>query len=225
MGRSTRQTFVVTGTEMLAALGETLEGDQNVVVIDGTDRARALEILQERMPKVVAVDRCFLETRAGREFATCLRDASALQGLDLRMFSPLHIRKPNGVSARALIAAASQPLPVGLSRRVPRVPMADHVAAVANGSSLVVVDLSVLGAQVISPGVLRPNQQIAMRLLENANELRLRAAIAWSVFEQSRVTREAYYRAGLEFTVADPQALERYCRENQRAAEALLAAG
>jgi hypothetical protein len=225
MVRSTRHTFVVTGSEMLASLRDSLECDENVAVMDGTDCARTLQVLHERMPKVIAVDRCFLETRYGHEFVTRVRDASALQGIDLRVFSPLHVRKPNGVSARAMIAAASQPLPVGLSRRVPRVPMADHVAAVVNGSSLVVVDLSVLGAQVISPGVLRPNQQVAIRLLQNANELRLRAAIAWSAFEQSRITGEPHYRAGLEFLVADPQALERYCRENQRAAEALLANG
>ena len=43
----------------------------------------------------------------------------------------------HGVSARALIAAASQPLPVGLSRGVRRVPMVDNVSALVNESQLV----------------------------------------------------------------------------------------
>jgi hypothetical protein len=210
---------------MMPTLRPILDGDQTVVVLDGTDCARALQLLQQRLPRVIVVDRLFLSTRSGHDFVTRVRDTSELQGIDIRVVSPLDLRTRTGVSARAVIAAASQPLPDGLSRRVPRVPMADNLAALGNGSSLVLVDLSVLGAQVISSSVLRPNQQIAMRLLERAGELRLRAAIAWSILEQSRVTLLPQYRAGLEFIVADPEALDRYCRENQRNAEALIAAG
>lgn len=218
-----RHTVVVTHPEMMPTLQTILGGDQTVVVMDGTEWGLASQFMQQRLPKLIVVDRMFLSTRSGHDFVTRVRDTSEFHGIDLRVVSPMHLRKPNGVSARALIAAASEPLPVGLSRRVPRVPMADNVAALANGSTLVVVDLSVLGAQVISSNVLRPNQQIAMRLLESAGELRLRAAIAWSMLEQSRTTRLPQYRAGLEFTGADPLALERYCRENQRKADSLLA--
>jgi hypothetical protein len=223
MARSTRSTFVITRPETVAPLRTNLEDDHHIFVLDGTDDARTLQMLHEHTPGVVALDRRFLESRAGREFVGRLRDAAEHKRIDLRVFSGLDVRKPSSASARAMLASACQPLPEGVGRRVERVPMADDVAAVVSGASLVVVDLSVLGAQVISPGVLRPNQQVALRLLETEGELRLKAAIAWSQFERSAITRQPQYRAGLEFTAADPNALQRYCRDHRRLAETLQA--
>jgi hypothetical protein len=219
MARSTRSTFVITRPEAVAPLRTNLEDDGQIFVLDGTDDARTLQLLHEHAPDVVALDRRFLESRAGREFVGRLRDVAEHKRIDLRMFSGLDLRKPSGASARAMLAAACHPLPEGIGRRVERIPMGDGVAGLVSGASLVVVDLSVLGAQVISPGLLRPKQQIALRLLDTQGELRIKAAIAWSQLERSAVTQQPQYRAGLEFTAADPNALQRYCRDHRRPLE------
>jgi hypothetical protein len=86
--------------------------------------------------------------------------------------------------------------------------------AVVNGEATSLVNVSVCGAQVISPMVLRPMQQVRVALPDDAEAIRLRAAIAWSVFERSDRTGETCYRAGVEFQEGYADVLQEYCTKH-----------
>jgi hypothetical protein len=98
------------------------------------------------------------------------------------------------------------------TRRVPRFPVLDPLAMVVDGRPTSLVDMSVMGAQVVSTPILRPNQRLKVTLPdEGETVLTLSAHVAWSAFELSKEPR---YRAGMEFTDAAAQALEQYCRRH-----------
>ena len=71
-----------------------------------------------------------------------------------------------------------------------------------DGNPAVLVDISTVGAQVISKVVLKPNQRVRMGLNDNQGDVRFRAAVAWASFEIS--PRGPRYRAGIEFLDANP---------------------
>ena len=88
--------------------------------------------------------------------------------------------------------------------------MAPQVEVVVDGNVATLVNLSIAGAQVVSAAILRPNQRVRMTLADDAATVRFSAAVAWAAFE---IPPKAgpQYRAGLEFTDADPAAVGAFC--------------
>jgi hypothetical protein len=66
-----------------------------------------------------------------------------------------------------------------------------------------VVDISVVGAQVLSPTILRPNQRVRVSIAGDDTISRFRGAIAWAKFELPKAAGPPRYRAGVEFLDAD----------------------
>jgi hypothetical protein len=89
----------------------------------------------------------------------------------------------------------------------------DAVDAAVDGGHASLINISVLGAQVISHPVLRPGQTVKIALPDTAETLRLTANVAWSIFEQTN-QGAAVYRAGMSFTDATQNMLEQYCRSH-----------
>ena len=86
-----------------------------------------------------------------------------------------------------------------------------------DGLKTSLVDMSIMGAQVLSAPVLRPNQQLTITLPDVGNSfLSVSAHVAWSTFERPRNPPQPrpYYRAGMEFTDAAAQALEAFCKRH-----------
>jgi hypothetical protein len=75
------------------------------------------------------------------------------------------------------------------------------------------VDLSVVGAQVVSATLLKPNQRVRLSFIESAKPVRFSAGVAWSAFELPK--GEPRYRAGIEFFDADPDSVGRFCDTNR----------
>ena len=115
-------------------------------------------------------------------------------------------------------ALASAPVALN-TRRTPRFAVLDRLQAVVDGNMTNLVDVSVLGAQVVSTPRLMPNQRITITLPDGSHELKLAAHIAWSMFEKPKATIDPYYRAGMEFSEATLQALDEYCRRHCRAVD------
>ena len=99
------------------------------------------------------------------------------------------------------------------TRRAPRFLVLDPLQAAVNQKQASLIDLSVLGAQVLSEPALKPNQTIKIALPDTSDTLRVTANIRWSLFEKPKFATDAYYRAGIEFIEKTP-ALEDYCRRH-----------
>jgi hypothetical protein len=104
-------------------------------------------------------------------------------------------------------------VPPANTRRAPRFPLLASVDAAVEGGHASLINISVLGAQVISQPVLRPGQTVKITLPDAAEILRLTAHVAWSTFEQTN-HGAAVYRAGMAFTDATQGMLEEYCRSH-----------
>jgi hypothetical protein len=112
---------------------------------------------------------------------------------------------------RPAIVPASMPLTN--TRRAPRFPMMDAIEAAVEGAHASLINISVLGAQVVSLPVLRPGQTVKVALPDAHDTLRLTAHVAWSIFEQNK-QGIAVYRAGMSFTDAGQGLLEEFCRNH-----------
>jgi hypothetical protein len=96
------------------------------------------------------------------------------------------------------------------TRRVPRIRMQAGLEAQVDGTAAQLVDLSTLGAQVVSGMPLKPNQRVRFNLPADMGG-RMVATVAWASFELPKGRPLPQYRAGLEFTNANPKPLEQFC--------------
>ena len=105
-------------------------------------------------------------------------------------------------------ATEDEPARYVLARQARRVPINDGVTVLLNGVASALVDLSTLGAQVVSPSAVYPNRSVRIVLPRDEGDLSCKARIVWARIEQRQDEAEVRYRAGLEFTDADKDAVQ-----------------
>jgi len=196
--------------------------------------ASALASIQAYRPKVIAVDAIFAETPAGATFIEQIEPlakggSSILLVVenDGKWVTTPHSRgkspsprvavapEPKIVkpSAHAIAAVSNVAVPPGeivSTRRAPRFLVKNPIDVIVESHHASLVDISVLGAQIVCAPVLRPKQKIKVDLTDADKTLSLFAHVAWSMFEMPPSQAEPHYRVGLEFTGAAQQALEKY---------------
>lgn len=109
--------------------------------------------------------------------------------------------------------AAAQNLDYRGTRRAPRFRVAEGTEAQVDGAIATVIDLSRLGAQILSPIPLKPQQRVRMILGDDLGLAKFSASVAWASFEIPKgVSR---YRAGVEFNDAEASAIEAFCKRHK----------
>ena len=115
-------------------------------------------------------------------------------------------------------AAAAPTLDVKASglntRRTPRFIVLDPLEANVDNGKAGLVDVSAMGAQLLSSPALRPNQILKIVLPDNGTPVKVTARVAWALFEKPPHSPDAYYRAGIEFTDSVKTTLEDYCKRH-----------
>ena len=210
-------TIVIAEGALLASLRAGMHVEGRALFFSSVNLAAALESIRAHAPHTVGIESRFAGSPAGQAFIGRIETLIA-PGAQIRLLSRAGIHW-TAAPLRAQPAAASQP-PAGATaaaplntRRAPRFAVAGPLSAVVDGTATTLVNMSVLGAQVVSGPALRPNQKIKVSLPDVDNAvLRFAAHVAWSSFEKPKL--EAQYRAGLEFDGAAAQALEEYCRRH-----------
>ena len=96
------------------------------------------------------------------------------------------------------------------TRRALRIKIKAGLEVLVDGNSATLIDLSSVGAQVISPTILRPNQRVRISMPGDGGAIRLNATIAWAEFELP-----PQYRAGIEFVDADDAAIEAFANRHR----------
>ena len=121
-------------------------------------------------------------------------------------------------AAALLAAAAPDPAVATLdqrgTRRVLRAKIVKGVDVQVDGYKASLVDLSVIGAQVLSPTILKPNRQVRFTLATKAQPMRCRAAVIWAAFEIPKGA--ALYRAGLELLDASGESVTSFIEANKK---------
>ena len=171
-------TVLIAPPEHLGGLQEQ-RGLKGARAFADTDAHLALDVIASERPQIIALEREFAASRRGVALMNRIKADPALATTEIRIV---------------------------FSRRAPRFRVATGMQVIIDGNPATIVDLSMIGAQVISATSLRPNQRIRMSL-EGDQGLRFNAAVAWAAFELP--AEGPRYRAGIQFQDANTAVLTR----------------
>ena len=207
-------TGIVAAPEYLPALQEQGEfGD--ALAFSDADALKALEAITRDRPKVIALERQFAATSRGAALIKRIKADPKLRTCEIRIVS--HEGESEDVTQPETAPAGPEAAPVKLdqrgTRRAPRVKIVEGVEVLIDGSPATLIDLSVVGAQVISLTILRPNQRVRMVLPDEERPIRCQAGVAWAAFEMPKSGPR--YRAGIEFFDAESGNLDRFIEQNR----------
>jgi hypothetical protein len=195
--------------DRLSALVERAgEVNGEVLQFSDADALQALETITRRRPKVVTLERLFAMTPRGAALINRIKADPKLDESEIRVLA--HDSDYSRVVPRPSKVAAPPPLDQRGTRRAPRFKMKDTAVAVVDGARAPIVDLSTIGAQVVSPAKLSPNQKVSVVLDDGGGAVSFGASVAWTSFE-IQPNSGPRYRAGLEFVDADAAQVEAYC--------------
>lgn len=206
-------TVLIGAVDLLPALKQRA-GDANgeVLAFSDAEALRALEAITTRRPRVIALERLFSVSPRGTALINRIKADASLRQAEIRVFA--HDSDYTRVVPHAP-APAPQTLDQRGTRRAPRFKMAEKVRAVAEGHTSTLIDLSTVGAQILSPGKLKPNQTtITIALTDEIESVRCTATVAWTKFEISPSSAPVY-RAGIDFVDADPASVDAFCARHK----------
>jgi PilZ domain len=236
---------VIAASNLMPSLRERLADDGALVVFPDTEPIQALQAILEHRPSLIVLERLFAATPRGAALINRIKNDPQLGHAEVRVMSHSGdyrrvVSKPSGspppqsdapaaesgspsgtavaeTPAAAAVAAEPPPRPLDWhgTRRAPRHRIRQGVEIQLDGNPAQVVDLSQVGAQVISLTILRPNQKVRVSVPNDDFVMRFRGSIAWAKFELPDPSAPPRYRAGIEFADADARAVEAYCQKNK----------
>jgi CheY-like chemotaxis protein len=202
-------TVLIASPEFLPALKERKELGETVAFAD-TDALKALDLITRERPKVVALERDFAATSRGSALINRIKADPSLTECEIRIISHDNgdgTASPDAVVESAAPAVVAAPLDQTGTRRAPRFNIADGVEVQVDGKPAALINLSLVGAQVISPTILKPNQRVRFILADKPKAVRVGSVIAWAAFELPKAGPR--YRAGVEFLDPDQAAVQK----------------
>jgi hypothetical protein len=184
-----------------------------------TDIAVAIDTVVQRRPATVAIERVFASTSRGAALVGRLKADPALVNIEIRIVahdSDYSRVSPRRAAADGGIAVAAPALDQHGTRRAARTLIVESAEILVDGSPVRLVDLSVLGAQVLSPAALRPSQRVRVSMVDEKLTLRFQATVIWATFELPGGATAPRYRAGLAFSDADADGISEYAARHRR---------
>ena len=226
--------LVIAAENLMPALRERVKVEGDIVGFSDTEPIQALQAIMDQRPSLVVLERLFAATPRGAALINRIKSDPQLSHVEVRVMShtgdysrqvvkpsvpapsPPPARHAGGASpdveaARAPVATEEPPRSLDWhgTRRAPRFRIRTGVELQLDGNPASVIDLSTVGAQVISPTVLRPNQKVRINMPNDDFMLRFRGAIAWAKFELPKPPQNTpQYRAGIEFVDGDAKAID-----------------
>ena len=210
-------TIVIGPAEHLPALeARGVEGQTRA--FEDTDALGALDAITEEQPDVVLIERGFAHSSRGAAPIKRIKADATLAACNIRVVGPDGRDAERGATPAAVAAlpptepTTAPKLDQRGTRRAPRVVMPEGIDVQIDGNPATLVDLSHLGALVVSPTSLKPRQRVRLLLPDPTQPARCRAAVVWAEFEIPKGL--ARYRAGIQFVDADQTLLARFIQTN-----------
>jgi hypothetical protein len=222
------QTVLIAAPEHLPALKE--HGFADALAFSDADALKALEAITREKPPAVVLEKLFAATSRGAALIKRIKADPALTGCEIKIvahdgtpLTPKKKKDTESVPAKPkaepppppppVAAAPAAPLDQRGTRRAPRFNVTKGIDVLIDGKPAALINLSVVGAQVVSPTILKPNQRVRMTLSDPDGPIRLMAGVAWAAFEMPK--SGPVYRAGIEFYDAEAGSLDRYIDANK----------
>ena len=176
--------LIIAAENLMPTLRDRVKVDGEIATFPDTEPIQALQAIMDQQPGLVVLERLFAATPRGAALINRIKSDPQLGHVEVRVMSHTgdytrQVVKPTATKAPAASAAAGSPQaspssvateepPRALdwhgTRRAPRFRIKAGVEVQLDGNPAMVVDLSTVGAQVISPTVLRPNQKVRIAL-------------------------------------------------------------
>jgi hypothetical protein len=215
------ETVLIASPDHLAALKghSSFAGAQAFV---DADALKALESITKDKPKLIVLERTFAATSRGAALIKRIKADPALVRCEIKIVAHdgSHTADPVASAAEAAARAAAAPsvpakapLDQRGTRRAPRYQVVSGIEVIIDGKPATLINLSVVGAQVVSATILRPNQRIRMMLPDTERPIRFAAGVAWAAFEMPKAG--PHYRAGIEFFDAETENLDKFIESNK----------
>jgi hypothetical protein len=192
--------------DALPGLQERLDPSANTQTFSDSEALEALDHIIRTQPALVAMHDAFAESSRGQALINRIKDDATLSDVEVRVMATIAAQNRVAVkrgSHRGTTTAVAEDeakpaLDVKGTRRAPRIRIKDGVEISVDGSAAALVDLSTVGAQVVSATVLKPNQRVRVILGDGKNAVKCAGSIAWAAFEMPKglPTR---YRAGIDW--------------------------
>ncbi|MDQ3486393.1 MAG: PilZ domain-containing protein [Acidobacteriota bacterium] len=229
---------VVAASNLMASLCERLSGEGELHKFSDTEPIQALQAILEGRPDVIVLERLFAATPRGAALINRIRTDPNLGGSEVRVMSHTgdYVRQVARPAASVAAGAGVDKVAAGLSvaspaaapeapargldwhgtRRAPRTRMRGGVEIQLDGNPATVVDVSTVGAQVVSNTILRPNQKVRVSIPQEDTLVRCRGTVAWAKFELPKPSAPPVYRAGVEFIDVDAAAVDEFRTRNRQ---------
>ena len=212
-------------SEALPALRERVDSGAELHTFTDQEALEALDHIIRTKPRIVALDDDFSATSRGTALINRIKDDPTLNDCEVRVVA--HDTAINRVAVRrsgkhaAAIVVVDEPkkaLDQRGTRRAPRIRIREKVEVLVDGNAAELIDLSAVGAQVLSSKMLKPNQRIRLTLPEGKKAIRCTGSIAWASFEMPK-GESPRYRAGIELLGTDPVAISSFADRHKKAAQ------
>jgi len=222
---------VIAASHLTSALREQLSSEGELTTFADTEAIQALQAILEKQPRLIVLERLFAATPRGAALINRIKTDPLLAQAEVRVMSHTgdYVRQVSRPAVAVAAAesgrgAAAEPAPAAVTdssaggrsvdwhgtRRVARRRVRQGVEIQLDGNTATVVDVSTIGAQVLSPTILRPNQKVRVSVTDDEVVLRFRGTIIWAKYELAGSGGRPMYRAGVEFVDSDGAALERF---------------
>ena len=153
--------MVIGPSAALPGLRERFGATGEVHAFSDTEALEALDHIVRAKPKVVALDAEFSRTSRGSALINRIKDDPLLLACEIRIADGA---EPAGVVSQAAPGAGPAAVKGALdqrgTRRAARVRIREGVDVMADGNPATLIDLSRVGAQIVSKTVLKPNQRV-----------------------------------------------------------------
>lgn len=197
-----------------------------------TDAIKALDAITRHPPKVIALEKFFAASARGAAFINRVKADPTVSACEIRIVesdapfgrtpsraasagaesiqraSAVALESPPAPAAALEVSPAAVALDQAGTRRAPRFDLTRTVEVLIDGNPATLVDISAVGAQVVSLSSLRPNQRVRMSLIDAERPIRFNGVVAWATFEMPK--EGPRYRAGIDFFDAAPEVVERF---------------
>ena len=209
--------------DALPSLLERLDSSADVQTFNDSEALEALDHIIQAKPALIALHGEFSETSRGLALINRIQADPTLKGCEVRVMAHdaaqtrVAMKRGGHANGSAVALADAKPaLDQRGTRRAQRVRIKDGVDVAVDGNPAALVDLSAVGAQVVSPTILKPNQRVRVVMGDGKAAVKCSGAIAWASFEMPKglPTR---YRAGIDFgTTTDHSHVDKFAQKHKK---------
>jgi CheY-like chemotaxis protein len=192
-------TVLIAAPEYLTVLKARPELGDAIAFADA-DVLQALEAITSLRPAVVVLEKQFADTSRGAALINRIKADQSLRPCDIQIVlhgghAIEHVQTAPEPAVQD--APALAPIDYRGTRRAERFAIKPGVEVQIEGGAAQLVNLSAVGAQVLSSSIVKPNQRVRLALSAQPGTARITSLVAWASFELPRGV--ARYRAGIEF--------------------------